>query len=159
MLSMVSDVCLSWWRVRKGTDMTGQQRAWTELALEVEQTHNEGLVEKGEFWVAGFWGHGCVKMLSIIGFKEIWSWEHLSERTAKNWALLYLELPTNQWFCSIYMEESYHIMQVQFMRYKDATAGPKAMYKLGDNLIFQIYKYSANLTSVQIHNSIYFMST
>jgi len=57
------------------------------------------------------------------------------------------------------MEESYHIMQVQFMRYKDATAGPKAMYKLGDNLIFQIYKYSANLTSVQIHNSIYFMST
>jgi hypothetical protein len=46
------------------------------------------------------------------------------------------------------------------MRYKDATAGPKAMYKLGDNLIFQIYKYSANIqTSVQIHNSIFFMST
>jgi len=46
------------------------------------------------------------------------------------------------------------------MRYNDATAGPKAMYKLGDNVIFQIYKYSANiLTSVQIHNSIFFMST
>lgn len=31
------------------------------------------------------------------------------------------------------------------MRYSDATAGPKAMYKLGDNVIFQIYKYSANI--------------
>ena len=112
MLSMVSDVCLSWWWVRKGTDMTGQQRAWIQLALEVGRTHNEGSVEKGEFKVAGFWGQRCVRMPSVICFKEIWSWEHLSERTAKNWALLYLELPTNQWFCSIYMEESYHIMQV-----------------------------------------------
>lgn len=46
------------------------------------------------------------------------------------------------------------------MRYKVATSGPKAMYKLGVNLIYQIYKYSANiLTSVQIHNSTFFMST
>ena len=46
------------------------------------------------------------------------------------------------------------------MRYNDATNGPKAMYKLGDNVTFQIYKYSANiLTIVQIHNSIFFMST
>jgi len=46
------------------------------------------------------------------------------------------------------------------MRFNDATAGPKAIYKLGDNVIFQIYKYSANiLTSVQIHNSIFCMST
>lgn len=42
------------------------------------------------------------------------------------------------------------------MRYNDVTAGPKAMYNLGDNVIFQIYTYSANiLTSVQIHNIIF----
>lgn len=104
MLSMVSDVRLSWWRVRKGSDKRGQQRAWIELALEVGQTHNEGLVDKGEFKVTGFWVHVCVRVLSVIRFMEIWSWERFSEWNAKNWALLYLELPTNQWFCSIYME-------------------------------------------------------